>query len=126
MYAIFSQLLENVPLNVRVDMQHDGVPTHDAMCSRLVINHMFLRRWIEREETINYSLTWSKVARFLPRGFIKDWVMLTAPTTTEGVKNRIRRACAEVTPEMLACVRECICQSILKCILIEGHHFKHE
>jgi len=46
-------------------------------------------------------------------------------TTVEDMKNRIRRAYTEVTPEMLVHVRECFHQRILKCILVEGHHFEH-
>jgi len=59
MYANFSrdvflQLLEDVPLNVRVDMwmQHNGAPPHNAMYSTLVMNYMF-PRWIGQEGTIN-------------------------------------------------------------------------
>jgi len=49
-------------------------------------------------------------------GFIKDRVMSIAPIAyiTENVKNRIRRACAEVTLEMLVSIREIFCQKILK------------
>jgi len=123
--GVFPQLLKGVPLDIW--MQHDGAPPYDA-CSRLVmINQLtwrswitcFLRRWIEREGPSFGQLTWSNVARFLP--FMK--VMLIALTTAKDMKNGIRRACAEVTSEMLPRVRECFRQRILKCILVENHHF---
>jgi len=51
--------------------------------------------------------------------------MSIVSTTAEDMKNRIYWACAEVTPEMLAYIREYFRQRILKCILVEDHHFKH-
>jgi len=44
---------------------------------------------------------------------------------TEDVKNRTRRACVEMTLQMLTRVRESFRQKILKCILVESHHFEH-
>jgi len=52
-------------------------------------------------------------------------MMSTASTTVEDIKNRIRRAYAVVTPEILARVRDYFRQRILKCILVEDHHFEH-
>jgi len=57
---VFPQLLKDIPLNVRIDiwMQHYGggygTSTY-AMCSRLVMNHMFPRRWIGRVQTVNWT-----------------------------------------------------------------------
>ena len=38
-------------------------------------------------------------------GFVKECVMAVAPTTPDDMKERIRRACTEITPQMLAEVR---------------------
>jgi len=44
--------------------------------------------------------------------------MSTTSTTAENMKNRIRQTCTEMTPKMLARVRECFRQRILKYIFI--------
>ena len=40
---VLPQLMENVPLPVRMNMwmQHDGAPSHYALCSRQVMNEIF-------------------------------------------------------------------------------------
>ena len=40
-------------------------------------------------------------------------------------KKRIRRACTEITQQMLAEVRRSFHQRINKCLQVEGHHFEH-
>ena len=51
--------------------------------------------------------------------------MAVAPTTHEDMKERIRRACTEITPQMLAEVRQSFHQRINMCLQVEGHHFEH-
>ena len=51
--------------------------------------------------------------------------MAVAPTTLDDMKERIRRACAEITPQMLAEVRRSFHQRINKCLQVKGHHFEH-
>ena len=51
--------------------------------------------------------------------------MAVAPTTPEDMKERIRRACTEITPQMLAEVRQSFYQRINKYLEVEGHHFEH-
>ena len=58
-------------------------------------------------------------------GFVKERVMAVAPTTPDDIKERIRRACTEITPQMLAEVRRFFHQRINKCLKVEGHHFEH-
>ena len=58
-------------------------------------------------------------------GFVKECVMAVAPTTSDDMKERIRRACTEITPQMLAEVRRYFHQRINKCLQVEGHHFEH-
>ena len=58
-------------------------------------------------------------------GFIKERVIVVAPTTLDDMKERIRQACTEITPQMLAEVRRSFHQLISKCLQVEGHHFEH-
>ena len=51
--------------------------------------------------------------------------MAIAPTTVDDTKDRIRRACTEITPQMLAEVRRSFHQPINKCLQVEDHHFEH-
>ena len=51
--------------------------------------------------------------------------MVVAPTTSNDMKERIRRACTEITPQMLAEIRRSFQQRINKCLQIEDHHFEH-
>ena len=58
-------------------------------------------------------------------GFLKERIMTVAPTTPGDMKERIRQACTEITPHMLAEVRRSFHQRINKCLQVEGHHFEH-
>ena len=58
-------------------------------------------------------------------GFVKERVMAVATTTPDDMKERIRRACTEITPKMLAEVRRSSHQRISKCLQVVGHHFEH-
>ena len=51
--------------------------------------------------------------------------MAVAPTTPDDIKERIRRACTEITAQMLAEARRSFHQQINKCLQVEGHHFEH-
>ena len=58
-------------------------------------------------------------------GFVQERETAVAPTTPDDMKERIRRACAEITPQMLAEVRRSFHQRINKCLQVEGYHFEH-
>ncbi|KZC13893.1 hypothetical protein WN55_06204 [Dufourea novaeangliae] len=51
--------------------------------------------------------------------------MLEPPTTKENIKQRIRDACASVTPEMLTNVRTTLMFRVNKCSQARGGHFEH-
>ena len=51
--------------------------------------------------------------------------MAVAATTPDDMRERIRRACTEITLQMLAKVRRSFHQQINKCLQVEGHHFDH-
>ena len=126
---VLPQLIENVPLHVLMNMwmQHDGAPPHYALCSRQVMKEIFDEKWIG----------WGGPVAWLPRspnlpspdyflwGFVKECVIVVAPITPDDMKERIRRACTEITPQMLAEVRRSFHQRINKCLQVEGHHFEH-
>ena len=48
--------------------------------------------------------------------------MAVAPTTPDDMKERLRRACTEITPQMLSEVRRSFHQRINECLQVEGHH----
>ena len=123
------QLMEDVPLHVRMNMwmQYDGAPHHYALCSRQVINEIFDKKWIGRGGPV----AWLPRSPYLTSpdyflwGFVEERVMAVAPTTPDKMKERIRRACTEITPQMLAGVRWSFHQRITKCLQVEGHYFEH-
>ena len=51
--------------------------------------------------------------------------MEVAPIAPDDMKERIRRVCTEITPQMMAEVRLSFHQQINKCLQVEGHHFEH-
>lgn len=51
--------------------------------------------------------------------------MSEPPTTKENMKQRIRDACASVTPEMLSNVRNNLSIRVNKCLQVHGGHFEH-
>jgi len=53
---IFSQLLKNVPLDLRINMwmQHDGTPAHSAKISRLKMQEIFPQKWIGWGGTVHW------------------------------------------------------------------------
>lgn len=122
-------LLEDVPLQTRQNMwmQHDGAPSHNAAVTRLVMNQRFRRKWIGRGGPVNWPARSPDLTSldFFLWGFIKERVMSTVPTTLENMMDRIRHACAQVTPQMLANVRRCFQARIMKCIEVEGNQFEH-
>ena len=121
--------MEDVPLHVRMNMwmQHDGAPPHYALCSRQVINEIFDDEWIGRGRFVALSPLSPDLRSpdYFLWGFIKERVMAVAPTTIDDMKESIRRACTEITPQMLAAVIRSFHQRINKCLQVKGHHFKH-
>ena len=121
--------MENVSLRVRMNMwmQHDGTPPHYALYSRQVMNEIFDEKWIGRGSPVAWpprSPNQTSPDYFL-WGIVKEIVMAVAPTTPDDMKERIRQACTEITPQTLAEVRQSLYQRINKCLQVEGHHFEH-
>ena len=129
MQNVLPQLLEDVSLHVRMNMwmQHDGAPPHYALCSRQVMNGIFDEKWIGRGGPVAWSPRSPGLTSpyYFLWGFVKERVMAVALTTPDDMKERIRRACTEITPQMLTEVRLSFHQRINKCLQVEGHHFEH-
>ena len=51
--------------------------------------------------------------------------MAAAPTTPDDMKERIRRACIENTPQILVEVRRPFHQRINMCLQVKGHQFEY-
>ena len=99
---VLPQLMKDVPLHVRINMwmQHDCAPPHYALCSRQVMNEISDKKWIGRggpEAWPPRSTDLTSQDYFL-WGFVKERVMVVAPTTRDDMKEKIRRACTEITP----------------------------
>ena len=126
---VLPQLMEDVPLHVRMNMwmQHDGAPPHYALFPRQVMNEIFDEKWIGRGGPVAWPPRLPELTspHYILWGFLKERVMVVAPTTLGDMKDRIRRAFTEITPQISAEVRRCFHQRINKCLQVEGHHFDH-
>ena len=90
------------------------------------MNEIFDEKWIGRGGPVAWpprSTDLTSPDYFL-WGFVKERVK-TAPTTPDDMEERIRRACTEITPQMLAGVRQSFHQRINKCLQLESHYFEH-
>ena len=91
------------------------------------MNEIFDEKWIGRGGPVAWpprSTDLTSPDYFLS-GFVTERVMAVAPTRPDNMKERIRRACTEITPQMLAEVRWSFHKRINKCLQVEGHHFEH-
>ena len=126
---VLSQLMEDVPLHVRMNMwrQHDGAPPHYALCSRQVMNEILDEKWIGRGRPVAWPPRSPELTspNYFLCGFVKERVMTVALTTPDDMEEKIRQACIEITPQMLAEVKRSFHQRINKCLHVEGHHFEH-
>ena len=105
------RVLEVVSIENRRTMwfQQDGCPAHSARISRSTLNQLFPERWNDgRGSTVREWPARSPDLTpldFFLWGRLKDLVYINQPTTKYGMKDRIRRACAEITPlEIMAAV----------------------
>ncbi|CAL1688642.1 unnamed protein product [Lasius platythorax] len=122
-------LLEDIPLALRLIMwfQQDGAPPHYARPSRNALNILYPNRWIGRGSLTHWPPRSPDITPldFFLWGFIKQKVFSTKPTTPDDMKERIRQACADVTPQMLAEVRRSLHNRINKCLEVNGNNFEH-
>ena len=88
-------------------MQHDGAPPHYALCSRQVMNENFDEKLIGRGGPVAWpprSPNLTSPDYFL-WSFVKERVMAIPFTTHDDMKEKIRRACTKITPQVLTEVR---------------------
>lgn len=123
-------LLQNVLLNARpgIWFQQDGAPAHRSRQVTAFLNDHFPNRWIGIGSTICVwpprSPDLTPLDYFL-WGFVKERVFLTEPTTIENMKDRIRNAFEEITPEVLQRVRASFQMRLTQCIQVNGGVFEH-
>ena len=101
--------MKDVPLHVRMDMwmQHDGASPHYTVSLRQVMNKIFDEKLIGRGSPAAWpprlpDLTSPDYSLW---GFVKEHAMAVARTSPDNMKEIIRRACTEITPQMLSEVR---------------------
>jgi len=125
----WAELLEDVPLHIRRDMwfQQDGAPPHYANITREFLTKKFGNKWIGRGGPVQWPPRSPDLTPldFFLWGYVKDKVMFEPPTTKENMKQKIRDACASVTPELLSNVRTSLLFRINKCTQVHGEHFEH-
>lgn len=121
----FTNTMDELPLAERahVIFQLDGCSIHNAVIVRAWLDENFPNRWIGRN---------SGLVEFPPRspdltpldfflwGVLKEKVYKTRPTNTEELRERIRQACAEITPNQLLNVMANIKRRYNKCIELNG------
>lgn len=122
-------LLEDVPLEVRQNMwfQHDGCPAHYSAIVREVLNRNYNDCWIGRGGPVNWPARSPDLTSpdFFLWGYLKEKVYTEVPNTRENMVERIRYACAQITPDTLSTCVQAFQARVNKCIEMEGHHFEH-
>lgn len=99
------ELLDDVPLASRLEMifQQDGHPAHTSLLARTILNRKFPGRWIGLHGPQEWPPRSPDLTPmdFFAWGFLKNKICETLPTNQEDLKNKIRNACANITPGML-------------------------
>lgn len=122
------RLLEQVPDEERrlIIFQQDGAPPHNA---RIVMD--FLQDHFTGLIANNSETPWPARSPdltpcdFFLWGFIKDNVYAERVHSLEELKNRVRRAIALITPQMLAKVHLETIKRARVCMAQEGGHIEH-
>lgn len=126
---ILPELLENVPLQIRMRMwfQQDGHPAHTAIISRDALNRIFEDKWIGKYGPVEWPARSPDLSKldFYLWGRIKDIVYQTRPNTKDELKQRIRDAIANITPEELWKVTNSLVHRAHLCIDNDGKQFEH-
>lgn len=121
-------LLENVDLHTRQNMwfQQDGAPPHYFAPVRQYLNNWLPDRWIGRGGPLAWPPRSPDLTPmdFFLWGYVKDMVYRDEPTTSEDMKQRIRRAFESVSPRMLSEVRNNLSNRFVVCVEQEGRNFE--
>lgn len=107
--------------------QQDGAPPHYDVNVRNFLNATFPNRWIGRRGPLEWPARSPDLTPldFFLWGYLKSKVYVNKPPNLEELMERIRQEVRNITPEILANVRnECI-NRIGYCQLVNGEHFQH-
>lgn len=124
-----SELLENVPLNIRRDMwvQQDGAPAHYSVLVRNWLNENFPNKWIGRGGPFDWPPRSPDLTPldFFFWGHLKNLVYLTPVNNINDLRNRIMESAATVNENTLRSVTRAIRVRLLACINAGGEHFEN-
>lgn len=122
-------LLEDVPLDVRQQMwfQHDGCPSHYFRLARAVLDLKFNGRWIGRGGPVHWPARSPDLTSpdFCLWGYVKSEVYNEVPTSRANMMQRIRNACANISPDVLRNCVQSFAVRINKCIEVAGRQFEN-
>lgn len=123
------ELLEDIPLAERLQIifQQDGHPAHTSCLARNILYKKFPERWIG----VHGPQEWPPRSPdltpldFVVWDFLRQKIYDTLPQNPEELKNKIRRACAEITPLILQKVRQNLMRRIAFCLEQDGNYIEH-
>lgn len=125
----FEDYLDDIPLQMRRDMwfQQDGAPPHNARIVKNILSEMFGAKWIGNGGPINWPARSPdlSVLDFFVWGYLKQQVYVTRPESLNVLKDRIRRACGQITPRMLQKARRNLIIRSQQCLANNGGHVEH-
>lgn len=125
-----SDLLDDIPLNVRRDMeyfQHDGAPAHRDRRSRDYLNQIYPGRWIGNNGPILWPPRSPDLTPldFFVWGFIKDKVFQTNSDNVQHLKNKIIDACRLIRGSSLRKTYDNLLLRASICLQTNGSHVEH-
>ena len=108
-------LLDEVLLNhrifIRMWLQQDDCPAHNALIVRNVLNRMFPDRWIRSDGRICWLARSPDLTplNFFLWEYLKSRVYCDIPATPKNMQERIQRACTDINqndPEIIENVKQ--------------------
>jgi hypothetical protein len=127
--AVVEPFVDDLPLATRRVLwyQHDGAPPHFELAVREYLYTEFPDHWIGRGGPIHWPARSPDITPldFFLWGFLKEKVYETMPADVNVLEQRIRDACAGITPDILASVRDATRRRLQYCIAADGAHFEH-
>ncbi|EFA12994.1 hypothetical protein TcasGA2_TC005259 [Tribolium castaneum] len=126
-YKISTMDATSRPSKRQLIFMHDGVPLHFARRVRRHLDRHLPERWIGRGGSLHWPARSPDLTPcdFFLWGVVKEKVYKTAPTTVDDMKDRIRAAFAEITPEILIRVKRSFRDRLLLCLQAIGNAFEH-
>ncbi len=126
--GVVADFIDDVPLQSyrRIWFQADGAPAHYGIQVRARLDVVFPQRWLGRGGPVPWPARSPDLTPldFFLWGYVKDMVYVTPVPSLEDLKDRITTACASITAEMLADVRQTLMKRIRLCYAADGQHFE--